>query len=451
MQRILNANRGAPSVDPATAYKQRNPEAFMRRMVNAHQGVQLPEGSDFASFAGDTVSNIPASTGNLLKGMYESVRHPIDTASALGDVAIGASQKLGRTLTDRPIRQDLVPVFDQAVDAVKGRYGGAKETLDTVRTDPVGALADVAGLASGGGMALSKLPRTASVGSKLAAAGSKADPLSLAARGVKKGANVIGNRADPFYASSVKLPAKMPRAERTEVLKQGLKNKVPVTVKGADKLQESITSINKTIADDITKATDSGALIPVHGMAKRAINALDDIQINTKERASVVKELESFIDEHSIGGLRKNVTPEYAQTLKKKLNKRLKSAYESQTVDPISKDTLKRLNKGVRQSLEDLVPELKNKNFKLGNAVKLKEAIERRLGAPSPGSVGHLGGLSSAAATTIAAVLGGKGALSKIAIKLDKLKNAGGGLSPAAVSLLSSLRAAGHLKEIDNE
>jgi hypothetical protein len=67
-----------------------------------------------------------------------------------------------------------------AWEALKGRYGGAEQIKKTLATDPVGAMADLSTVFTGG----------SAVVPKLATAAKWTDPLALAAKGVSKTAEV---------------------------------------------------------------------------------------------------------------------------------------------------------------------------------------------------------------------------------------------------------------------
>ena len=83
------------------------------------------------------LGNIPESTLKFAQGLYETATSPIETAKALGAAA-------------------LSPV--ETAKAIGGyaaqRYGSPAAALETLRTDPVGLLADISTVAGGAGAAL---------------------------------------------------------------------------------------------------------------------------------------------------------------------------------------------------------------------------------------------------------------------------------------------------------
>lgn len=90
-------------------------------------------------YAGSMIGNIPESSLKFAQGVYEAATSPIETAKALGAAA-------------------LSPV--QTAKAIGGyaaeRYGSPQAALETLRTDPVGVLADISTVAGGAGAAFKR-------------------------------------------------------------------------------------------------------------------------------------------------------------------------------------------------------------------------------------------------------------------------------------------------------
>lgn len=168
----------------------------------------------------DTLKNVPGSAAKLAGNMYQAVRHPLDTVSNLGKVAIGTLQNMtpGYVTPDRP---GYSKEANAAGGALKQRYGSPSAIAETIRTDPVGAAADasvvaggVSGLARGAGMAakVANLPRAASTANTVAdvarTVSDVANPLTVplkAAGGAAKGI------AKPLVKSALRLPGKTER------------------------------------------------------------------------------------------------------------------------------------------------------------------------------------------------------------------------------------------------
>ena len=140
---------------------------------------------------GQALRNLPSSAGNFFGGIAQAVMHPIDTASALGNVATGTLQKV-RNLSPEGMRGSA-PAFDtSAFDAVKQhfveRYGSAEGIKKALATDPVGVAGDLSTLLTGGAAVA---PRAGGVASALTTAANVTNPVT----GLIKGLQAVGPTA----------------------------------------------------------------------------------------------------------------------------------------------------------------------------------------------------------------------------------------------------------------
>lgn len=147
---------------------------------------------------GEAISNVPASAKRFASGLYEAVTSPLQTAKGVLDIGAGALQKV---LPEGVI--NFVNQFDanpaaaaRAVEAanaagglIKDRYGSYEGIKRTMAEDPVGAVADLSTLLTGGSMAttraapaLSKALQTASVATNPLSAVTKPAQTVLAAK-----------------------------------------------------------------------------------------------------------------------------------------------------------------------------------------------------------------------------------------------------------------------------
>lgn len=131
------------------------------------------------------VGNIPSSAGNFAKGIYQAVRHPIDTAKNVGKVAIGGAELL------IPGEQGLEENARALGRFYKDRYGGGESIKKTLAEDPVGMAADASTFFTGGAGALAKVPGAAKAANVASTAGKIADPVQAAI----KAASVTGKAA----------------------------------------------------------------------------------------------------------------------------------------------------------------------------------------------------------------------------------------------------------------
>ncbi len=145
------------------------------------QQADTPAGGDggIVDYAKDTISNIPSSAGKFIGNIYQSVRHPADTLRAIGSIPVGLAEKAGVPMpAPGPGEHDAAQNLDAMWDALKQRYGSPHAFAETIRTDPVGAAADISSVIGGvGGLAkgTSAVARAASLPRAAAAAGDIAD------------------------------------------------------------------------------------------------------------------------------------------------------------------------------------------------------------------------------------------------------------------------------------
>ncbi len=182
-------------------------------------GVNLPPGFELdapqdtqkktykaSEIAGAAWDNIGKSAGDFYSGVASAVMHPIDTAMGLGDVVTGAVRNsLPKSVVSFIDGLDANPEAaqraSQAASAVGGmykdRYGSYDAIKRTLAEDPVGAVADISTLLTGGSMAAAKV--APGVSKALATAAKVTNPLAPVAAGAsvaKYGAKRLGNFYD---------------------------------------------------------------------------------------------------------------------------------------------------------------------------------------------------------------------------------------------------------------
>lgn len=134
----------------------------------------------WADVPGQAIENAPSSAWELAKSVGHTIMHPIDTAVALGNVAEGAGESLGRAINpnDKSEVSDQEKQFQAVKNFYTDRYGSEEGFKKALATDPVGVLTDFSMALSGGGTAAAKLPGTAGkIGEIVAQAGAVTNPV----------------------------------------------------------------------------------------------------------------------------------------------------------------------------------------------------------------------------------------------------------------------------------
>jgi hypothetical protein len=151
-------------------------------------------------------SNIGSSASGVAEGIYNMVRHPIDTVTNLNDAAMGGVERLKpqflsdwqKTLPWSPSQETLdrqKNVSGALGGALQERYGGLENIKNTMITDPVGSAFDVASLAAGGAGVTAKVSALSKLSSPIAKIAELTNPVNLVAKGTKKGILMAGKTA----------------------------------------------------------------------------------------------------------------------------------------------------------------------------------------------------------------------------------------------------------------
>lgn len=120
---------------------------------------RAPESRTWLDTATEAVQNIPSSAVEFGKGIVQAVTNPIDTASALLDLGAGALNRavpapirdfVNKYDWNPQARERAVQTAQQVGGVYKQRYGSVEALKRTIAKDPVGAMADLSTLLSGG-------------------------------------------------------------------------------------------------------------------------------------------------------------------------------------------------------------------------------------------------------------------------------------------------------------
>lgn len=153
-----------------------------------NQPSQQPDQQSWGNVAGQAALNFPRSVGNMVSGVANVVRHPIDTASNIGKMVVGAGEagmgKIASSInpewTAPPSNREQMA--NQLGGFYKDRYGSMEGFKNAVATDPAGIMADAATVLSAGGALASKVPALSNAGQFAIKASKTIDPLRVTAK-----------------------------------------------------------------------------------------------------------------------------------------------------------------------------------------------------------------------------------------------------------------------------
>jgi hypothetical protein len=223
------------------------------------------------------IGNVPRSAFELGKNVAKAVTSPIETVKAVGGVVKGIGAKAGEIfLEDTDIGQKLLEKANaqriaqgmpelkkdaqgklqaedtpdlQAINQVgkffADRYGSIDKFKETAIEDPVGVLADVATILTGGGAALTKTGQISKVssltkaGAEISKAGQIVEPISAISKttGAVKRA-VSGSKAGQIVSEVIPTVSDIQKSQ---------------VVKALDLTQGDLSNISKATGNDVTE------------------------------------------------------------------------------------------------------------------------------------------------------------------------------------------------------
>jgi len=425
------------------------------------QAAGQAEDVDFS--LGEMISNIPSSALEFGRNIIQPIISPIETAKSVGGLMRGAVEKgaheLAKALPDEFLLQfaegDPSGVYrrpewggEKKAEAVgeffKERYGSIPALKQTLMTDPVGSLADVATIATGGGAAMARMPSLmGKAGGIIQKTGMALEPLSLAKGITKTGVGMMTPKTLPIglYKSAAKFPTtldiKHGLGTRTRLAETALKHGIMPTEKGVLKLAQYEKELGLRIGSLIDDVAESGKSIPKSKVFKHLKEARQSVggarvgaQRHTQQINKVAKELNEQM--RKIKG--DSLTPRQLQDLKISAQKAAK--YDPGTVRETGTELgSKAIAKAAKEQIEELIPDIRDINKELGTLKELKDPLTRAaarieqkdiisLGAPVKVMTGQaVGGPAGAVGGFLAGMVESKKA--QLALKLRRIQDAG--------------------------
>ena len=226
----------------------------------------------------DAVSNLVPSTIDLAKNVWQAVRHPIQTGTALGKVAVGGIEKAIPGGEDKNVE-----AFDQTMSFFKDRYGGSENLKNTIAEDPAGFLSDLSIFLGPAGGGVGAAVRGAKIGGEVG--------------NILKTVGKVGNFTKR-NAASLDVPTALARSLKVGLRKSGTTKSVKSLVKSAVKFREPFGPSKLKLFDKLAQEfLDSGK-----DVSRNSIRKLD---IDIKQKGRIVS---SILKDADKSGLRIPVT-----------------------------------------------------------------------------------------------------------------------------------------------
>lgn len=244
----------------------------------------------------EMAGNIPSSgrkwAQDTFEGMTQLVTSPIETAKAIGNVALGGVQKL------IPGEQSSEPAFNTLADFYGQRYGSMDQFKQTAMEDPVGVLSDAstalflgaaplkaAGAASKVAGAPGLLSSLGGAGNLLGKTAAALDPLNLAWNVTGRPAGRLAShvfastKPHDLWLSAAKLPTglddKTP-GTRLAIAETALSRNIKPTRKGITKLDSLLGNVKDQINARLDALTSAGHVIHKDSLVKYFDELIDD-------------------------------------------------------------------------------------------------------------------------------------------------------------------------------
>ena len=335
-----------------------------------------------------TVGDVARSGAEYLGNTVQAIRHPIQTAQGLGNLALGTAQKLV------PGQQAQEPYADAVGQFVLQRYGSVDKALDTLKYDPVGVMGDASMLLTGGAGLASRVPRLATLARATGRIGAVLDPLTATTKAVgiaSRAVSVPQSRMAGRLMNQLIKPSNRQfsygRNPGLAVAKEGIvaSNHLDLATKVAQRRQQIGTSIGQALQ-----------IPPVASKRLNVMTALDPVtealihaQKNPRTNASLITRLENLRDDllgvqldPTTGQMTPtrnltSVTPTGAFEFKRELGE-LTRWTDNLAEDTVVNAALKRSYQTTRRSLEQAVPGIRSLNERYGNLLEAENAARRQ-------------------------------------------------------------------------
>ena len=228
-----------------------------------------------------SVENFLPSLASAGSDLYQAVRHPINTLSAVGDLALSGGANLAQEFVDLTGSDYQVP-NQEAGEAFAGmldeRYGSMDALKTTAMNDPAGLLMDLSSVFTGGGTAVGKVGSVASkldgnlgkvgdvvesVGDTVASVGNAIDPLTGAVKAPT--AVVEGVLGEPIshklYGSAFKPTTGLKPEVREQLIQDGIDLRAKPTLRSTKKIEKQRRKIQKKREKVLDESAELGRLV----------------------------------------------------------------------------------------------------------------------------------------------------------------------------------------------
>jgi len=242
-------------------------------------GPQIPQsiGSGDPNYLLQTLGNVPSSAYQLGSDVAQAITSPVQTLDAIGNLGLGL---IALAIPDAYQEERLDKPQEAAMAVgqyISDRYGGLDKAKESLRTDPVGVLADVSGILLGGGYLATKSGLKA--GELATKAGIATDPLVIAGKGASQVGKGITRRDVLKGAGAGIASLAVPMSMMTDVTKA-----IPPVAKstgvlaGIGKFKNILDNISPYLLGSEKRIKNLETAVEIDGQGRRKRYDIDPIR-----------------------------------------------------------------------------------------------------------------------------------------------------------------------------
>lgn len=333
-----------------------------------------------------SLENFGPSLLNAGADLAHAVMSPIDTATAVGNLALSGAANLGQVGLDLADVDYQVP-NQEAGEAFAGmldeRYGSMDALKTTAMNDPAGLLMDLSSVFTGGGTAAAKTGgKIGKAGEAIAKVGAALDPLT----GVVKApvAAIEASTGQPLsrqlYQSAMKPSTTIAKNQRVELLDAGLELGATPTIRSQNKIEsqkqavyDNIESLENSV--DASVMADSGRLFEHVGDVRRDYNP--PILNSAEALAAIDKVVDAQLEALYLNGSQP-LTVKDLSRIKRHIynNVSYDKRLANRNIDKPSEETMKAIARSAKEQIEEIIPEIKGLNAEYGKITNVQNKIQ---------------------------------------------------------------------------
>lgn len=397
--------------------------------IFANAIVKLQQASSFKFSVAEAAKNFFPDVYNEGKNIVGALTQPVETAKGLGNLAVGLVEKI------IPGVQDKEKYANALGDYFANKYGSKDAFLQTLQEHPASVLSDASMFLTGGASAAAKAASLSKIGAKavpllekVAQTGTAIDPLNLAANTAMYGAAKVipATIAHKLYESAAKWSTKLSPEERAAITETALKNQVSLSYKGLGQVQSKLSALGDQIDNLIANATNNNIKIP----ATKVLESLKDVRSSMGgfkieaaqdiiEINNIEKKFRAYLKKQKIT----SVTPEELQKFKSDAYKKIDFKRSPEKPSIAKEKAYQAMAGTARQSLENIMPELKSINAQYGFLKELQPHLQKAVGRIENRDILGIGsGVKAGAGAAIGGSTGAALGIGQSLLELPKIK-----------------------------